>query len=297
MRKRIVAMLIAATSLVPGTAGAQDWGSRRDRGGAQAGARGEMPQSARAARGGDANVDRQGARQQRTAPREWRGRQDQVQQQTAPEQGFATRGDRGDRAGSGWARPAGAGDWTGQRERRAEALRQQGGTDARTEGRFGDARGNQSFGGGTRLDTRSRIDTRTRFDNGSRFASDARGSYVRSGRDRGVNSGYAGRGSWNRQWRDDRRYDWRGYRNGNRSAYRLPRYYAPRGYGYGYQRFSIGGSLGAILFSQNYWINDPFAYRLPPAYGPYRWVRYYNDALLVDVRSGFVVDAIHDIFW
>jgi len=112
-----------------------------------------------------------------------------------------------------------------------------------------------------------------------------------------VNSGYAGRGSWNRQWRDDRRYDWRGYRNGNRSAYRLPRYYAPRGYGYGYQRFSIGGSLGAILFSQNYWINDPFAYRLPPAYGPYRWVRYYNDALLVDVRSGFVVDAIHDIFW
>jgi hypothetical protein len=52
-----------------------------------------------------------------------------------------------------------------------------------------------------------------------------------------------------------------------------------------------------MLFAPDYWINDPFYYRLPPAYGPYRWVRYYNDALLVDVRSGYVVDVIHDIFW
>lgn len=66
---------------------------------------------------------------------------------------------------------------------------------------------------------------------------------------------------------------------------------------YGYRRFSIGYTLSSLLFSQNYWINDPFYYRLPPAYGPYRWVRYYNDALLVDIHSGRVVDVIHDIFW
>ncbi|WP_342449817.1 RcnB family protein [Sphingomonas jejuensis] len=36
---------------------------------------------------------------------------------------------------------------------------------------------------------------------------------------------------------------------------------------------------------------------MPPAYGSYRWVRYYDDALLVDVRSGYVVDVIYDFFW
>ena len=55
--------------------------------------------------------------------------------------------------------------------------------------------------------------------------------------------------------------------------------------------------LNSFLFGSNYWINDPFYYRLPEVWGPYRWVRYYNDALLVDVRSGQVVDVEYDIFW
>ena len=102
---------------------------------------------------------------------------------------------------------------------------------------------------------------------------------------------------WNNNWRNDRRYDWRGYRGYNRGVFRLPRYYAPYGWRYGYRRYSIGVRIGAPLFTQNYWIADPWYYRLPPAYGGYRWVRYYNDALLVDVRTGYVVDVIHDIFW
>lgn len=101
---------------------------------------------------------------------------------------------------------------------------------------------------------------------------------------------------WNRGWRRDRRYDWMSWRSMNRGAYHLPRYYAPYG-GYGYQRFSSGVILDQMFFGQNYWLDDPFAYRLPPAYGPYRWVRYYNDALLVDLRSGLVVDVVYDIFW
>jgi Ni/Co efflux regulator RcnB len=105
------------------------------------------------------------------------------------------------------------------------------------------------------------------------------------------------RGSWNNSWRNDRRYDWRGYRSSNRNIYRLPRYYAPSGWGYGYRRFGIGFTLNSILFSSSYWINDPYYYRLPEVDGPYRWVRYYNDALLVDIYSGEVVDTIYDIFW
>lgn len=108
---------------------------------------------------------------------------------------------------------------------------------------------------------------------------------------------FADRGGWNRTWRNDRRYDYSGYRSSNRSAYRLPRYYAPYGWNSGYRRFSVGITLNSILFGENYWIDDPYAYRLPEAYGPYRWVRYYNDALLVDVRYGEVVDVVYDIFW
>jgi len=101
---------------------------------------------------------------------------------------------------------------------------------------------------------------------------------------------------WNRSWRRDRRYDWLGWRSLNRGAYHLPRYYSPYG-GYGYQRFSSGVILEPMYFGQSYWLDDPYAYRLPPAYGSYRWVRYYNDAVLVDLRSGLVVDIVYDIFW
>lgn len=109
--------------------------------------------------------------------------------------------------------------------------------------------------------------------------------------DRGYN------GSWNRGWRSDRRYNWQGYRASNRYAYRWPTYYAPRGWGYGYRRFDIGATLFAGLFAQNYWIGNPYDYRLPPVDWPLQWVRYYDDALLVDTETGQVVDVIPGIFW
>jgi hypothetical protein len=103
--------------------------------------------------------------------------------------------------------------------------------------------------------------------------------------------------AWDRRWRDDRRYDWRSYRNYNRGIYRMPRYYAPSGWNYGYRNFSIGVTLFSGLYGSNYWIDDPYSYRLPPAYGSMRWIRYYDDALLVDVRNGMVVDVIRNFFW
>ncbi len=133
-----------------------------------------------------------------------------------------------------------------------------------------------------------------RYDNRNGW-NQPRGDQWRGGSDNGRR--YDARGSWNRTWRNDRQYDWSRYRNDNRYAYRLPRYYAPSGWSYGYRRFSIGVTLSSLLWDENYWIDDPYSYRLPEAYGPYRWVRYYNDALLVDVRYGQVVDVVYDIFW
>ena len=100
---------------------------------------------------------------------------------------------------------------------------------------------------------------------------------------------------WNTNWRHDGRHDWHGYRNHHRSLFHLGFYYDP--YGWGYQPFSIGWRLWPSYYSQNYWINDPWMYRLPYAPQGYVWVRYWNDALLVDTWSGTVVDVIPGFFW
>jgi Nickel/cobalt transporter regulator len=113
----------------------------------------------------------------------------------------------------------------------------------------------------------------------------------------GVRDWNGNRGNWNRDWRNDRRYDWQRYRYSNRSLYRQPRYYSPYGYGYSYQRFGIGIYLNSAFFGSRYYIDNPYDYRLPQASWPYRWVRYYDDVLLVDTRNGYVVDVIHDFFW
>ncbi len=102
-------------------------------------------------------------------------------------------------------------------------------------------------------------------------------------------------GSWNRGWRNDQRFNWDRWRDAHRDRYRLPRYHAPRYHSY--QRWMIGIRIDPWFYGRSYWINDPWYYRLPPAHGPYRWVRYYDDAMLVDVRSGIIVDIIYDFFW
>ena len=100
---------------------------------------------------------------------------------------------------------------------------------------------------------------------------------------------------WSSDWRRDHRYDWRSYRNRYSSLYRLNRYYDP--YGWNYRRFSTGYNLWPSYYGSSFWLNDPWQYRLPPAYGPYRWVRYYDDALLVNIYTGQVADVIYNFFW
>jgi Ni/Co efflux regulator RcnB len=93
-----------------------------------------------------------------------------------------------------------------------------------------------------------------------------------------------------RAWRRD---DWRSYRNHNRALYSRGHWRAP----FGYRTFRPGVSIGVSYYSPNYYIADPYRYRLPGAGYGLRWVRHYDDALLVDVRRGRVVDVIRNFYW
>lgn len=261
MKKTLLAALIAATALVP-PAFAQDRGGRWGGGGDRSvGTPQRAPQARNWSR--SASTGQQQARPQRQSDGGSRGNWNRPSPQ-APQQ-FRNDGDRGDR--SRWANGAQRQGVVGTQQFRGD----------RNDGRRFD-RGD-----------------RTRFDRGNPGWNGNRGT------NRNWNGGNVYRGDrggrWDNGWRNDRRYAWRGYRTQNRSLYRLPRYYAPSGWSYGYRRFTPGFQLSALLYSSNYWINDPFSYRLPEVDGPYRWVRYYNDALLVDTYTGEVVDTIYDIFW
>ena len=100
---------------------------------------------------------------------------------------------------------------------------------------------------------------------------------------------------WRGDWRHDRRYDWRDYRRRHHDRFRFAFYYDP--FGWDYLRYGVGWRMWPSYYRNNYWLNDPWQYRLPPAYGPYRWIRYYNDALLVNIYTGQVVDVEYDFFW
>ena len=106
---------------------------------------------------------------------------------------------------------------------------------------------------------------------------------------------YDGR-RWNSGWRNDRRYDWAGWRSAHGDLFHGSYYYPPDD-GYGYARVGIGAALDEAFLDEQYWIDNPAYYHLPPAYGPYRWVRYYNDCLLIDIDNGQVADVLYNVFW
>jgi Ni/Co efflux regulator RcnB len=105
----------------------------------------------------------------------------------------------------------------------------------------------------------------------------------------------AGVQGWNTTWHRDTRYDWFGWRARHRELFRLGYYDPPFG-GYAYAPLAAGALLAAAFLSEQYWIDDPAAFHLPPVWGPYRWVRYYNDALLVDIDTGEVIESVPGIF-
>ena len=94
----------------------------------------------------------------------------------------------------------------------------------------------------------------------------------------------------------DRRWgrnDWQSYRTQNRALYSRGNWRAP----FRYNNWRPGVRIAPVYFGQRYWINDPWRYRLPPARANARWVRHYNDVILVDYRRGIVLDVIRNFYW
>src|SRR3954468_20565254 len=287
MRKALMGLILAATAMSPVAANAQDWHNRGDRGGRGARSQNEGD-------GGEARTPRSERHQRQEV-------QQAPQQAPQPQPQVVERQRGGDR-----------GNWRG------------GGNDG-NRGNDGD-RGNWRGNDGTRGTSNPGDDgnRRTRTSQGSIYPQawqgDPNSPMLRHYQqvERQNQQGYDGRraaptswrndpnarrdwrhghrrdrrSSWNRNWRNDNRFDWQRWRYSNRNIFHIGRYYSPYG-NYGYNRFSIGFILDPLFFGRNYWIGDPWQYRLPPAPPGTQWVRYYDDVLLVDVYSGEVLDAIY----
>lgn len=89
--------------------------------------------------------------------------------------------------------------------------------------------------------------------------------------------------------------DWRDYRKSHRQVFQRGTYNAPRGMRY--RPVSAGFTFQRAFYSNRYQLNDYRSYRLPnPGYN-HRWVRYGNDAVLVDTRTGRALRVINGFFW
>lgn len=96
-----------------------------------------------------------------------------------------------------------------------------------------------------------------------------------------------------REARREVREDWRDYRRSHRNVYRAGNWNAP----FRYNRWEAGSRIRPAYYNSRYYINDPYRYRLPrPGYNM-RWVRHYNDVLLVNVRTGRVIEVHRGFFW
>src|SRR5690349_1257799 len=101
-----------------------------------------------------------------------------------------------------------------------------------------------------------------------------------------------------RDWREDRNRrwgdnDWRDWRGRNRGIYARGNWRAP----FRYYAFRPGVRIAPGYWGSAYWINDPWRYRLPPAGYGQRWVRHYDDVLLIDTRRGVVLRVINHFYW
>ncbi len=67
--------------------------------------------------------------------------------------------------------------------------------------------------------------------------------------------------------------------------------------GWYYRRWSYGDYLPAIFWARDYWLTEWWLYDLPiPPYG-YEWVRYGDDALLVNIYNGEILEVEYGVFY
>lgn len=101
-----------------------------------------------------------------------------------------------------------------------------------------------------------------------------------------------------RELREDRRdirYDRRDNRYDRHHA-RHVRYVAPYR-GWSYRPVTIGYRLRPAFYGPRYYINDYGYYDLYAPRPWERWIRYGNDLLLVNIRTGRVVAVVHYRYW
>ena len=110
-----------------------------------------------------------------------------------------------------------------------------------------------------------------------------------------------------RDWHHDRqevRQDRRELRHDRRELQRDRRddrrdgaaYVAPYN-GWRYRTVTSGYQLRPAFYGQRHWVNDYGRYHVAAPRPNLRWVRYGNDLVLVNVRSGRVIEVRHNVGW
>ena len=102
----------------------------------------------------------------------------------------------------------------------------------------------------------------------------------------------------NNNWRNSNaRSNWQQFRRNVRAPqrFRVGAYHGPRGFHY--QRWSYGDRLPSSYYARPFWLLNALAYGLfapPPGL---IWVRYGDDALLIDQYTGEIVQVRYDVFY
>jgi Ni/Co efflux regulator RcnB len=101
-------------------------------------------------------------------------------------------------------------------------------------------------------------------------------------------------------YRPGDRADRRGWGNFQRNVY-AQRRFSFGGYvrppGWYYHRWSFGEFLPGFFWTHNYWINDYGYFGLPYPPPGCIWVRYGDDALLIDRYNGQIVQVVYGLFY
>jgi hypothetical protein len=97
-----------------------------------------------------------------------------------------------------------------------------------------------------------------------------------------------------REARREYRDDWREYRGRHPDIYRGPAWVGPRGYRW--RPVTVGYRFAPTFYDRRYWV-DPYRYHLRPVLGYQRWVRYGRDVVLIDIRSGRVLEVNNGFFF
>jgi len=74
------------------------------------------------------------------------------------------------------------------------------------------------------------------------------------------------------------------------------RYVAPYR-GWGYSPVRIGFQLSPSFYAPRYYVSNSYHYGLGAVGRFQQWIRYGDDLLLVNVRTGRVVQVVHNYFW